>query len=112
MILYNITIKIDHNCANNWLKWIEETQIPAMMETGFFRGYKICRLLHDVEEPDGATYALQLFCDSISHLTTFQKYHEERFKTTLYENYGGRYVIFTTILKVVKDKMGMNYHYN
>ena len=112
MILYNITIKIDHNCSKNWLNWMKSTQIPEIMETGIFRGYKLCKLLHEEEEPDGATYALQFLCDGISHLTTFQKYHEESFKKKLYENFGGRYVLFATILKVMEDKMNQNYHSN
>ena len=112
MILYNVTIKIDHNCSENWLKWLQETQIPAIMETGFFRGYKICKLLLEQEEPDGSTYALQLLCDSIGHLITYQKYHEDSFKTNLYEKFGGRYVLFSTTLKVVEDKLNQNYHSN
>lgn len=112
MILYNITIKIDHNCSSNWLDWLKRLQLPSIMETGLFNGYKVCKLLHEVEEPDGATFAIQLQCDSFSHLVTYQKYHEEKFKKELYEKFGGRYVLFATTLRVLEDKFNQNYHAN
>ena len=91
---------------------MQNEQIPSLMETGFFSGYKICKLLLEEEEADGATYALQLNCDSISHLITYQKYHEDSFKFNLYDKYGGRYVLFTTTLKVIEDKLSQRYHSN
>lgn len=112
MIIYNVTIKIDHNCASNWLKWIKEAGIPQIMETGLFEGYKICKLLLEEQEPDGATYALQLNCESITHLVTYQKYHEIHFKKEIYDKFGGRYVLFATTLKVLEDKLNQKYHSN
>lgn len=36
MILYNVTVKIDLDVHDLWLRWMKEEHIPRVMETGCF----------------------------------------------------------------------------
>mgnify|MGYP003553888246 FL=1 len=45
MILYNVTIKVDHSIAGPWLAWLKEEHIPEMIKPGCFTGATILQLL-------------------------------------------------------------------
>ena len=36
MIIYNVTIKVDHSIADEWKIWLMEEHIPGMIATGCF----------------------------------------------------------------------------
>ncbi|MDZ7648557.1 MAG: DUF4286 family protein [Cytophagales bacterium] len=40
MLLYNITIGIDKNIESDWIAWMKENYLPAILKTGMFSGYK------------------------------------------------------------------------
>ena len=44
MVLYNVTISIDLECEAEWLKWMKESHIPDVIQTGYFKECKLCRL--------------------------------------------------------------------
>ncbi|WP_299760247.1 DUF4286 family protein [uncultured Pontibacter sp.] len=100
MILYNETISIDNVVADEWLQWMKEVHIPAVMGTGFFLGNQISRLLHEVAN-DGTTYAVQYTCHSMNDLEEYQRDHAPKLDTRHHERYQGKYVIFRSMLEVV-----------
>ena len=52
MILYNVTVKIDSEVHEEWLKWMLEVHIPEVMETGLFLDNRIAKVLLQ-DESDG-----------------------------------------------------------
>jgi hypothetical protein len=102
MLLYNITHKIDHDIHQEWIGWMQQAQIPIMMESGVFEEYKFSRLL-GVDESDGVTYALQF---TVSSRPAFDIYQEK----FAYENqqrhdlrYRGKFVSFRSLLEVLSS---------
>jgi hypothetical protein len=64
MLLYNVTFGIDKKIETEWISWIKENYIPAMMETNLFTDYKFYKVLtHDDET--SVSYSLQCFADTI-----------------------------------------------
>lgn len=101
MILYNITIKVDHAIHSEWLAFMKVVQMPAMMETGLFLEYTISRLL-GTDETDGFTYSIQCLSPDFSAYQMYQEKHATRLQKQLSEKYGGKYVDFRTIMKVIE----------
>jgi hypothetical protein len=65
MFLYNITFGVDRDIEQEWLKYMREQQIPAVLKTGMFTSYKIFKVLHD--QDDGSiSYSVQYFADTIN----------------------------------------------
>ena len=58
MIIYNVTINIDESVHDKWLKWMRETHIPEVLETGKFLKAKMAKVLVE-EEMGGITYYIQ-----------------------------------------------------
>ncbi|PTX22582.1 uncharacterized protein DUF4286 [Pontibacter mucosus] len=100
MILYNETISVDNAVADEWLQWIQEEHIPAVMGTGFFLGNQVSRLLHEIAN-GGTTYAVQYTCRNMEDLEEYQRDHAAAIETRHHQRYEGKYVIFRSMLEVV-----------
>lgn len=100
MVLYNVTVKVDHEIADDWVQWMKSKHIPDVMATGVFTDSNLLRLV-GMDEPDGVTYAVQYFCDSFHEL---EKYHEQ-YAPALQQEHTKRYkdkcVAFRTVMESV-----------
>jgi hypothetical protein len=100
MIVYNVTIKVEHQIADEWLNWLKEEHIPDMKSTGCFFEAVIFRLM-DTDESDGITFAVQYH--AIDH-NAYKRYLKE-FSTALRnkskEKWQNRIVAFRSVLELV-----------
>jgi hypothetical protein len=76
MIIYNVTINVDDDAHLPWLKWMQMEHIPAVLSTGLFTGYRICRLL-EVED-EGATYSIQYSCNNLKEYNEYKENYATR----------------------------------
>ncbi|WP_374950534.1 DUF4286 family protein [Mucilaginibacter sp.] len=99
MIIYNDTYILEDSVEQEWLTWMKNVQIPAIMATGCFTSYQILSIIDSPNE--GVTYCVQYNADSLEsfndyytqHLFDFQSQHQERFNE--------RFVMFNTLMKKV-----------
>ncbi len=70
MLLYNVTFGIDKKIETEWIAWVKENYIPALMETNLFIDYKFYKVLtHDDET--SVSYSLQCFANTIEHVVKY-----------------------------------------
>lgn len=99
MILYNVTVSIDYDVHQNWLKWMKEVHIPNVLATGLFIENKIAKI--HAEEEGGVSYSIQYL------LKSWEDYHNyiDNFSLELQKEYhtkfGNKSVAFRTILEIV-----------
>ena len=98
-IIYNVTLKLEIGIEEEWLEWMKTVHIPDVLNTGYFTGFKISRLLYQ-DDSDGKTYAIQYDCPSLEHLIKYQQEHAPRLQAEHTERYKDNYVAFRSILKV------------
>ena len=100
MIIYNVTININHDVHDSWLKWMKEIHIPEVLKTGMFLEAKMLRLIGD-EDSGGTTYAIQYCC---STMQDYEKYRDE-FAPALQQEtaklFKDKFVAFRTLLETV-----------
>lgn len=106
MILYNVTVKIDKNIEQEWLTWMIEKHIPAVLATNlFFNDYQVLKLL-DIDNQglneDGNTYAIQYSCPNLENLMQYRTNFAPALQAEHTALYGGHFVAFRTILEVIK----------
>ena len=41
MYIYNVTLKVDATVADDWTRWMRQTHIPEVIDTGYFTGYRM-----------------------------------------------------------------------
>ena len=101
MILYNVTIKIEHASHNDWLAWMKGVHLPEMMDTGYFTEYTISRLM-GTDETDGFTYSIQYLLSDFSAYQDYQEKEAANMQHKHHSRYKDKYVAFRTLMKVIE----------
>jgi hypothetical protein len=99
MIIYNVTLNVDEDVAENWLQWMRTVHIPDVMATGMFLDNRICRVLG--EEEGGLTYAVQYTCADMATYERYKNEHAPRLQAETQKHFGGKFAAFRTLLEVV-----------
>lgn len=100
MLSYNVTITIDTEIHQEWVKWMTETHIPDVMTSGMFLSYRMGRLLNH-EHTDAEIFTVQYLAADMEHL---QKYLEEFAPALQAEHkkqFEGKYAVFRTVMEIV-----------
>jgi len=101
MILYNVTVSVDINVAEEWLTWMKQTHIDEVMATGLFESYSIYKVLLQKEEE--LTYSIQYFTTSMSKLQQYQAKFAHGLQNKHISKYGNKVVAFRTVLESVSE---------
>lgn len=99
MILYNVTVNIDSDVRDEWLKWMKEVHIPDLLATGMFVECKLARIL--AEEEGGMTYSVQYFARSMDDYDRYNREYAPKLQAEHDKIFSGKYVSFRTLLHVV-----------
>lgn len=100
MYIYNVTIKLDWSIHNEWLTWMKEEQLPAMLLTKYFYKHQMVRLL-EVDEDEGPTYAIQYYANTMEDYQQFLHYAAPAFSEQAINKWGDRFILFGTLMEVV-----------
>ncbi|MDQ3051379.1 MAG: DUF4286 family protein [Bacteroidota bacterium] len=100
MIIYNVTININHDVHDEWLQWMKKVHIPDVLQTGLFVESKMLRLLGD-EDSGGTTYAIQYTLHSMEDYERYQRDFAPALQKEVTEKYNDKFVAFRTLLETV-----------
>jgi hypothetical protein len=101
MVIYNVTVKINSEIADEWLSWMRLHHIPKVLSTGAFHKCRLSKL--DLKEDDGITYVLQYEALSQEVLTKYMIHHAPVLQKEHIDRYANRFVAFRTILEVIEE---------
>ncbi|MGB0368553.1 MAG: DUF4286 family protein [Flavobacteriales bacterium] len=100
MIIYNVTVSINHDVHDEWVQWMKTVHIPDVMATGFFLENRFARVLL-ADEADGVSYSVQYMCKNMADLQIYQGSHAQRLQADVKEKYDGKFAAFRTVLELV-----------
>jgi len=101
MYIYNITTNVSEEIQKEWLLWMHETFIPAMLDTKKFT-QAIMTEVQIEEDMGGVTYSTQYFAENKEMLARFGKEDQiDLYKK--HSKFKGQYVEFSTELKVINQ---------
>ncbi len=101
MLIYNITLKIEWIIQTQWLQWMQEVYIVALMNTDCFTRHQLVRLL-DIDEEEGPTYALQLYVRSRKSYNDYLQTHLPQMQKLSYEKWDGGVLSFSTLMEMIQ----------
>lgn len=100
MFLYNVTIGIDKDIESEWLQWVKQNYLPAMMATGFFSDCKLYRVVtHDDES--SVSYSIQVFAENIENVVNYLNQHTATIIERHRLKFKDKHVAFNTLLEEV-----------
>lgn len=100
MYMYNVTVQVIDERAEEWLQWMRDVHIPEVMATGYFIEHRLCRLVEE-EERDGVTYAIQYVCESIDDFLEYRLTEAPALQEKTKEKFGNDFVAFRTLLEIL-----------
>jgi len=101
VIIYNVTVKVDRDVQQEWLRWMKTEHIPRVMNSGMFLEHRISRLLEQ-DETDGVTYAIQYLCSSMGQYETYRQKFAPALQQEHSEKFKDKFVAFRTVMEVVE----------
>lgn len=101
MIVYNITIKVNEQIANEWLEWMQQEHILDVIDTSCFTSAKLLRLL-EIDDEEGPTYAVQFFAESKSDYNRYIELHAEKMKQKSFDKWGNQFIAFRSVMQTVQ----------
>lgn len=101
MILYNVTVNIDHEAHDEWLLWMRNSHVPDVMATGRFIESRIGKVI--AQDQGGVTYSVQYLAPDME---SYHRYiHEDapKLQAEHTERFEGKFVAFRTIIEVIES---------
>ncbi len=98
MYIYNVTVNIENEVHQDWLKWMKEVHIPDVLKTGMFLDNRLCQVM--VEEEQGITYSIQYRVKDLETLRLYQEMYAPKLQAEHMERYRDKFVAFRTILRI------------
>jgi len=99
-IIYNITVKVDSQIADEWLDWMLKIHIPEVLKTGCFTRYQMLKLL-DQDESAEPTYAVQYYAASFDKYQEYLLQHASSFRKEIVKKWGDNIVSFRTVMEIL-----------
>lgn len=100
MIVYNVTVKVDLDIHEIWLRWLKEDHIPRVMETGAFVKFNVFRIMEE-DQTDGISYAVQYFAQTLNDYFDYKNNHAPRLQQEAKDLFPGKFVSHRTLLREV-----------
>ncbi|HEX5111425.1 MAG TPA: DUF4286 family protein [Saprospiraceae bacterium] len=97
MFLFNETIGIDKAVEEEWLRWMKEEHIVAVMNTGMFISSKIYKVMHEHDD-ETTSYSIQYFSNSIDNVQKYLEDYAPGLIEQFQRKYKDRHVAFRTLL--------------
>ena len=99
-IIYNVTIKVERDIADDWLKWLIQEHAPQIIATNCFKKFTALKLLEQNDE-EGITYAIQYFADNIQSYEQYLAQFADHFRNESLNKWGQKFIAFRTLMQVV-----------
>lgn len=88
MFIYQVTIGIKKDVANEWVKWMEQTHLQDVMNTGSFLSHKFYKIIIPSGMSDEVNYVVQYKFSELkeyefyqrNYAAKLQKEHSDKFK--------------------------------
>ena len=100
MFIYNVTTKVDHSIAGEWVEWMQQVHVPAVMSSGCFEKYQLVCLL-EVDEEEGPTFAAQYYAPSKAIYDEYILNHAPQLREDAISRWGDKFISFRSLMKIM-----------
>lgn len=101
MFIYNVTTKVHWSINEQWVQWMKEIHIPAVIATSCFEKAQMARLL-ETDDTEGPTYAVQYFAPSMDAYREYLEVHATTLREESFKQWGNLFISFRSLMELVK----------
>lgn len=100
MYIYNVSVRVETDIVDEWVGWMKNHHIPAVIETGCFVTHQMHRLIQP-EMEDGVTFVMQYQMDSLEDYERYQSIFAPTLQQETKDRYGDKVLAFRTLMQTV-----------
>ncbi len=101
MIIYSITTIVKKEVENEWLQWMKDTHIRAILHTGYFNNYKMFKVRIPTNMEGETTYIMQYECESIDEYLTYAEKESPRLQAVYAAKFVGKVTTARTVMEAI-----------
>ena len=101
MLIFNTTYLVSDKMHGVWFKWLYERHIPAMLDSGFFTGPQVAKVLGG-EPQDASSYSVQFHTTDMQSLNKWNGKYAEAFLNDFSAQFGEEVLLFSTVLEILE----------
>jgi hypothetical protein len=95
---------MEEGVEQDWIAFMKNTQIPAIMETGLFEDFRFVRIMPG--QGVDISYNLQLRCKDVPTLNQYKAFNEPQILQAEAARYQGKLGYFQSTLEQLLDGQG------
>lgn len=99
MILYNVTIILEADAEQEWLKWMKEEHVPEVMATNCFVSNRMLKVLDSPNE--GVTYCMQYVAESKGAYEQYQSNFAPALQAAALQRFENKFVAFRSLMEYI-----------
>ncbi len=100
MYYYNVTIKVTPEIEKDWLQWMWNEHLDAVVGTGCFDRYEFFQLIEPVDEGEvGSTYVAQYQTDTAERYERYIRDYAPALRDRGFQLFGNQFIAFRSVLK-------------
>lgn len=99
MYIYNVTVNVEVDVHEEWVKWMKEIHMPEVMKTDCFIDSQLLKVLY--VEDQGHTYSAQYKFLEMSDIEKYQKDFAPALQAEHKKLFAEKYNAFRTLLEII-----------
>ena len=99
-VIFNVTVRVEKNIADDWLEWLIQEHAPQIIATNCFKKFTVLKLLEQDDE-EGATFAIQYFADNMQNYERYITEFSDHFRRASLQKWGQKFIAFRTLMQVM-----------
>lgn len=102
MLIFNTTYLVNNKRYEEWFKWIHESYIPSMLDSGYFEKPQVAQILSNEPQEGASSYSVQFHIANMKLLEAWNGKYAEKFLADFSIKFGEEVLLFSTVLKIIE----------
>jgi hypothetical protein len=98
-IVYNVTVKVTTEIANDWRVWMLREHIPEVIATQCFEHANMFRVL-DIDDTEGPTFCIQYFTTDMEKYDYYIATYAPELRQKTIEKWGEKALAFRSLMEL------------
>jgi hypothetical protein len=97
MIQYNVSIKVDHSIAEQYVQWLQTEHIQEVINTKCFDSATLNELIEPIDE-EGKTLVVSYLTTSKARYNQYIELYAPLMREKGFQLFGNKFIAFRTVL--------------
>jgi len=99
MVIYSVSVRIKKEVEEEWLQWMKENHIPAVLGTKYFANCEMFKVLIPEIEESVVMYKMKYYCDTFENYLDYQKNDAARLQADHNDKYQGKFTASREVME-------------